>query len=967
MAPRGSGEKPRYQPKRKNSQNKTTGSAEEETKQGSDSHKKEFVPKTDQFANDKSISILKNQTPAQVDEVLGALLDISQRDPNKWKNVIKGTWIVDSFKRIKKAGNTFYVKNSKDISQVINKLVPWVDRSAKKKLLNMFTDLTNEGEYTKGKINRIWARAEELLAMEEVPFEGRDIVFCDLEIYLKDQSGSACLDEHDLHRISSLIDTMEPYFTPKQTTKSRELYKSLLEISHDAEEEHPNHITKDDDSDEEVKEIKKQDKQPKPTKNALSLLNEENAALMAQLKLTDPNQIFEAITKILSKLQKLSPELKSVIATNKEAQTLMKTLAERLTWAEDNLSSNQRDQIWYLYERHWIRKHVEKWQKKAGGSKQKQKKGGKIVIDNRAFDTLIKALKRDLEYDTGSKDGQTWSKIATNVTQLFAHIEQQKSIDNPRAPIEAKALKKRLLTAVKEIEFEKPFLTIAKLENRFDEIFTAEDCAELRKAVKETKKSFDVTEAHEESTVKIVKKDATRKSSDGPKPKGAKWLKKSDSTHEDQPSEKKAQDDKKDKQSKVEKKTEKEEKKNSEDVRIFAVKPDTGRKTHKVFPTDVYTAEHAFDVSDLPEELQARDIITPEDISLDPGTLGHYNNLILEMVEQYKMTDRQIEEAKKICAGFVKAARRFEPESELQCYGSAVNSFGGKDADIDMTVITPKDTYCDRESEINLLKKIRKVVTSCISVPLSGQMSLIPARVPILQIYTRRGLELNVCVNNELATHNSRLLAKYTELDPRTLHLGLFIKLWAKQRGVCGAADGYLSSYSYIIMVIHFLQITRPQILPSLQKIAKKNGRTNEVTVRRNKDKVQGSFLADVAFEEDMAVIGKYMREEIKTPNTSCSLDLLIQFFYYFGYVFPELDASISISEASLVETREKDKNLFISLHDPFDPYVNMGGVVSMPQKYAKIVFEMKRAYWELSRGNLTGLLEECEHTFGKS
>lgn len=45
------------------------------------------------------------------------------------------------------------------------------------------------------------------------------------------------------------------------------------------------------------------------------------------------------------------------------------------------------------------------------------------------------------------------------------------------------------------------------------------------------------------------------------------------------------------------------------------------------------------------------------------------------------------------------------------------------------------------------------------------------------------------------------------------------VKKWAKQRQIQDTYRGYLSSYTYTLMVIQFLQFVR--ILPSLQEIGR--------------------------------------------------------------------------------------------------------------------------------------------------
>jgi DNA polymerase sigma len=65
--------------------------------------------------------------------------------------------------------------------------------------------------------------------------------------------------------------------------------------------------------------------------------------------------------------------------------------------------------------------------------------------------------------------------------------------------------------------------------------------------------------------------------------------------------------------------------------------------------------------------------------------------------------------------------------------------------------------------------------------------------------------------------HNSALIKAYADIDPRVRVICLCIKHWAKMRGVNDAANGSLSSYAWVLLVIHFLQRRPVPVLPNLQ------------------------------------------------------------------------------------------------------------------------------------------------------
>lgn len=57
----------------------------------------------------------------------------------------------------------------------------------------------------------------------------------------------------------------------------------------------------------------------------------------------------------------------------------------------------------------------------------------------------------------------------------------------------------------------------------------------------------------------------------------------------------------------------------------------------------------------------------------------------------------------------------------------------------------------------------------------------------------------------------------YSEADPRVKDLAYIIKRWAKRRWMNNASEGTLSSYGYVLCLVHFLQTRDPPVVPNLQ------------------------------------------------------------------------------------------------------------------------------------------------------
>jgi DNA polymerase sigma len=66
-------------------------------------------------------------------------------------------------------------------------------------------------------------------------------------------------------------------------------------------------------------------------------------------------------------------------------------------------------------------------------------------------------------------------------------------------------------------------------------------------------------------------------------------------------------------------------------------------------------------------------------------------------------------------------------------------------------------------------------------------------------------ISCEISMQNQLALLDTCLLKTYSVLDPRIRVLASIIKLWAKRRGMNNPSHHTLSTYGYLIMMLHFL------------------------------------------------------------------------------------------------------------------------------------------------------------------
>lgn len=80
------------------------------------------------------------------------------------------------------------------------------------------------------------------------------------------------------------------------------------------------------------------------------------------------------------------------------------------------------------------------------------------------------------------------------------------------------------------------------------------------------------------------------------------------------------------------------------------------------------------------------------------------------------------------------------------------------------------------------------------------------------------GIQCDINFFNPLGLHNTRLLRCYSLCDPRVRPMVLFVKSWVKQRKINSSYSGTLSSYGFVLMILHYLMnIAQPPVLPNLQ------------------------------------------------------------------------------------------------------------------------------------------------------
>jgi len=101
-----------------------------------------------------------------------------------------------------------------------------------------------------------------------------------------------------------------------------------------------------------------------------------------------------------------------------------------------------------------------------------------------------------------------------------------------------------------------------------------------------------------------------------------------------------------------------------------------------------------------------------------------------------------------------------------------------------------------------------------------GEEPRVTLLVPASLGFFPEAIPVDISVNAVTPFYTSALLSECGRIDSRARALILFVKRWAKDRGVCHGAKGHLSPYMWSLLVIYFLQVEaegKTPLLPPLE------------------------------------------------------------------------------------------------------------------------------------------------------
>ncbi|KFP68259.1 Poly(A) RNA polymerase GLD2 [Cariama cristata] len=266
------------------------------------------------------------------------------------------------------------------------------------------------------------------------------------------------------------------------------------------------------------------------------------------------------------------------------------------------------------------------------------------------------------------------------------------------------------------------------------------------------------------------------------------------------------------------------------------------------------------------------------------------------------------------------------PQSRLFLVGSSLNGFGTRSSDGDLCLVVKEEPVNQKTEAREILSLVQKLFSTKLSSYIE-RPQLIRAKVPIVKFRDKVScVEFDLNVNNVVGIRNTFLLRTYAYLENRVRPLVLVVKKWASFHDINDASRGTLSSYSLVLMVLHYLQTLPEPILPSLQKIYPESF-----------DPTMQLHLV----HQTPCTIPAYL-----SKNGSSLGDLLIGFFKYYATEFDWSRQMISVREAKAIPRPDGTewRNKFICVEEPFDR-TNTARAVHENQKFAMIKGEFQKAW----------------------
>jgi len=262
----------------------------------------------------------------------------------------------------------------------------------------------------------------------------------------------------------------------------------------------------------------------------------------------------------------------------------------------------------------------------------------------------------------------------------------------------------------------------------------------------------------------------------------------------------------------------------------------------------------------------------------------------LNLIDKYAPKQEHLNAIKQISEQIKNTVIEVLPNSEIKGLGSTSAGIWTVDSDIDLTVINPSIANPQQ-----VLQDIKNVFL------LANPGFEIKETAYSLQMkFPQYPNSFSLSINDLIGLETTSLAKKYCSLDSLVTELILFVKIWARAKGV----SSIIKNYHWSFLVLGFLQTINPPLLNSLQN-------------KPHEPKIVGGH--DVWFDN-----------EVKTSASSQYNigHLIFSFFDYFANEFK--DGKFDIKNGLLVQ--DHSEWLFTVIHPITGNEIGAGLAKSSPK-----------------------------------
>ncbi|CAN9305086.1 unnamed protein product [Alternaria alternata] len=270
----------------------------------------------------------------------------------------------------------------------------------------------------------------------------------------------------------------------------------------------------------------------------------------------------------------------------------------------------------------------------------------------------------------------------------------------------------------------------------------------------------------------------------------------------------------------------------------------------------------------------------------------------------------------------------------VHVFGSSGNMLWTSESDVDICIQTPMKRLEEMHPIAEALDKHGMERVVCIP---AAKVRIVKVWDPELQ------LACDINVNNVAAIENTRMIKTYIQLDDRVRPLAMIIKHWTKRRILNDAGiGGTISSYTWICLIINFLQTRDPPVLPTLHDLPD-----------RALDETTGQPSLS-SFADDIDKLRGY-----GDKNKESLGHLLFHFFRLYGHEIDYEKDTISVRQGKRIPREEKGWHPGggqkegvnrLCVEEPFNTERNLGNSAD-DYAWRGIHLEIRRAFDLLADG----------------